>query len=156
MKRKILKWTLLVFILGAIAAVSIFLYYWYMPHRDIQSLPVDIEITSEDLVSEYLSDPAAANQKYLQEEGDSKIIAVTGNVFSVEKDMNNQYVVYLKEPESEVGVRCTFMTSTNENAASLKTGQDVTIKGVIRSGAEYDEDLDLYEDAIIEKCDILK
>jgi hypothetical protein len=70
--------------------------------------------------------------------------------------MNNQQVLVLKIKEEESGVSCTFMESTNDNTTALKIGDVVSIKGVIRSGAEHDLDLELFEDAILEKCDIVK
>lgn len=39
--------------------------------------------------------------------------------------------------------------------SNLKTGDKITIKGVIRSGASFDSDLDMYENVIIEKSDIV-
>jgi hypothetical protein len=42
------------------------------------------------------------------------------------------------------------------NNEELKIGTKVSIKGVIRSGAGYDEDLDMYEDVILEKCDLIR
>jgi hypothetical protein len=38
----------------------------------------------------------------------------------------------------------------------LALGEEITVKGVIRSGAEYDEDLEMYEDVIMAKCDLVK
>jgi len=43
----------------------------------------------------------------------------------------------------------------DKNVEGLKIGDYIKIKGVIRSGAEIDEDLELYEDVIIEKSDIV-
>ena len=125
-----------------------------MPHRDVQAAAVDYKIESKFLVQEYLQDVKAANNKYLQEEGDSKILVVSGTIHSTSTDMNNQKVILLKEKGEMAGVSCTFMHSTNANALKLKIGERVTIKGVIRSGAGYDEDLELYEDVILEKCDV--
>jgi RecG-like helicase len=127
-----------------------------MPHRDVQKAAVDYKMEAKDLVNEYLKDAKKANDRYLQEEGESKIIAVTGIVASVDEDMNHQKVVLLRDSGESAGVSCTFMASTNVNAEKLKNGDKVTIKGVIRSGAGYDEDLELYEDVIIEKCDVIQ
>ena len=69
---------------------------------------------------------------------------------------NNQTVVTLKSNNDELGVSCTFTAASNKNAASLKVDDVIKEKGVVRSGAEYDEDLDLNEDAIIEKCNLVK
>ena len=48
------------------------------------------------------------------------------------------------------------MASTNDLAIQLKVGDQVKIKGVVRSGAEHDADLDLDTDAILEKCAVVK
>ncbi len=154
MKKKIVKWGVIVVAAALIIGGSAAFYLFNMPHRDIQATPVDYSIEAEVLVNEYLQNAASANEKYLQEEGDSKILAVTGTVYLIDTDLNNQKVVLLKKDRDKAGVSCTFMESTNTNAASLQKGDKVTIKGVIRSGAGYDEDLDLFEDVILEKCDI--
>ena len=127
-----------------------------MPHRDIQATALDFNLTSSELVQEYLDNSQKANLKYLQKEGDSKILAVTGKIAVISKDMEGNSTVLLKNEGDDLGVLCYFMKGTNKNTLSLIVGDLVTIKGVIRSGAEYDEDLDLYEDAILQDCDILK
>ena len=111
---------------------------------------------ASELVLEYLANADLANEKYLEQEGDSKVIAITGTVSSIDEDLNHQKVVLLKNADENAGVSCTFMAVTNANATKLKPGDKVTIKGVIRSGAGYDEDLELYEDVIMEKCDVIQ
>lgn len=155
MKKKIVKWGLILLASGTVIGGGAFLYIFNMPHRDVQAASVDFELGASQLVNEYLTDAQAANNKYLQEDGESKIIAITGIVASIDEDMNQQKVVLLKESSEKAGVSCTFMASTNANAENLRKGNKVTIKGVIRSGAGYDEDLELYEDVILEKCDVL-
>ena len=154
MKKKIIKWGIGLVLVGSVVGASVALYLFNMPHRDVQAAAVDYKIESKFLVQEYLQDVKAANNKYLQEEGDSKILVVSGTIHSTSMDMNNQKVILLKEKGEMAGVSCTFMHSTNANALKLKIGERVTIKGVIRSGAGYDEDLELYEDVILEKCDV--
>lgn len=154
-KKKILKWVLIVGISGLVIGGSIIYYMFNMPHRDVQATAVDINLNANDLINEFLTNADEAYNKYLQEEGESKILAVSGTVHDKSKDMNNQWVVVLKDKEDGAGVSCTFLETTNQNAENLKKGDKVTIKGVIRSGASYDEDLEMYEDVIMEKCDVL-
>lgn len=142
--------------IGGLGATGVALYMFNKPHRDVQSANIDFALKSSALVAEYLADANAANQKYLDDSGDSKIMAVTGKVHSISRDMNNQLVILLKEDSDKVGVSCTFSAATNAAAEKLKVGQNATVKGVIRSGAGYDADLDLYEDVILEKCDLIK
>jgi hypothetical protein len=155
MKKKIVKWGLILLVSGTAIGVGTVLYIFNMPHRNVQAASADFELGAGQLVNEYLRDAQAANNKYLQENGESKIIAVTGIVASIDEDMNQQKVVLLKETGEKAGVSCTFMLATNANAKNLKKGSEVTIKGVIRSGAGYDEDLELYEDVILEKSDVV-
>jgi len=155
MKKKIVTWGLALMVSGIIVGGGVIFYVFNMPHRNVQNAPVDFVMEAKNLVKEYLADAQSANNRYLQEEGDSKIIAVSGIVASIDEDMNRQKVVLLKEEGEHAGVSCTFMANTNVNAEKLKEGDKVTIKGVIRSGAGYEEDLELNEDVIIEKCDVV-
>jgi len=155
MSKKFFKRIGLVLLAGFLIAVAVVLYLFNMPHRDVQAASVDYELAAAALVEEYLENAAGANEKYLNEEGESKILSVSGRVWAVEEDLNHQKVVLLKDTGAKAGVSCTFTRESSAHAASLKPGQVVTIKGVIRSGAGYDEDLDLYEDVILEKCDLI-
>ncbi len=152
MKKKIIIVIAIIIVLGGGYAAS----QYFMPHRDIQSVEAFVEIDASQLVDEYLADNNVANEKYLDAEGESKVIIINGTIKSIDTDQNNQIVAVLKSNNDELGVSCTFTTASHENAASLKTGDVIKVKGVVRSGAEYDEDLELYEDAIIEKCDLVK
>lgn len=155
-KKKAFRTLLIIGLIAILAASVVIIYLFNKPQRDVQSTEIDFRSTGSALVEEYLNDPIASNKKYLNDEGNSKIIAVTGTVKSLEKDLNNQWVVLLKEQEDKAGVNCTFTSVTNSSAEKLIIGQTVTIKGVIRAGAGYDSDLDLFEDVIIEKSDVIK
>ncbi len=151
MLKKIIIGILLLGVLGGTYG----LYLYFMPHRDVQSVDAFATISAQDLVNEYLRDNAAANAKYLADDGDSKVIIVTGSVSTKEKDQKNQWVIVLKDENQPVGVSCTFMMNTNKNAENLKVGQKVKIKGVLRSGVDEDSEM-LGEDVIIENCDVVK
>lgn len=155
MKKAIFKWGGILLVAGLIIGGSIVLYLFNMPHRDVQASHSDYEMTATALVQEYLTDASVANTKYLQEEGESKILAVSGTVASINYDMKHQMVVLLKESSAKAGVSCTFMASSADKANAINIGDQVTIKGVIRSGAGFDPDLELYEDVIMEKCDVV-
>ncbi len=155
MNKKILKLGLIIIAIGVVIGGGTFLYMFFQPHRDVQATKTDFQLEAKQIVDEYLIDATAANDKYLQEEGDSKVIEVSGVIAEISEDFNKQIVVLLKGMGENAGVSCTFTSDTNINAKKLKVGDKVTIKGVIRSGAGYDEDMELYEDVIMEKCDIV-
>ncbi|MDP2388085.1 MAG: hypothetical protein Q8M29_17045 [Bacteroidota bacterium] len=155
-KKKIRKIVLLTLLVGAIIGGSIAFYLWNMPHIDVQAQKADFSVSTTSIVNEYLKDEKTANNKYLSDEGDSKIFVIKGTVKSKDIDMNNQVTVLLQEANDKAGVKCVFMAETNKNAEALQTGQQISIKGIIRSGAKYDEDLELYENVLLEKCDVVK
>ncbi len=144
--------------LGILAVIGIGIVSFILlePHRDVQNTKADASIESTQLVEEYLKDATVANNKYLADDGQSKILIISGRVHSIEKDGAGLPVVYLKTNKAKMGVNCTFVVESSEEASTLKVNDKVKIKGVIRSGASYDEDLDLYEDVIVEKCALVK
>ena len=154
-KKKVIKMSLAVIIIGIITAGSVGFYLFNMPHRNVQASDSDYTLSVGQLISEYLSDPFTANEKYLADDGDSKILEISGQVASISEDYNLQKVVLLKSSDDKAGVSCTFTKETNESLNEVKPGQHITVKGVIRSGAFFDEDLEMYENVIVEKCAII-
>ncbi len=137
-----------------VIAFAVIMYMMNMPHRNVQSTTTDFSLSATDLVAEYLLDSKKADQKYLDNEGDSKVLEISGTVANISKDFQNNIVILLKSETDKAGVSCTFTLESNTKTSSLKIGDEVIIKGVIRSGATYDEDLDLYENVNLEKCDL--
>jgi len=153
-RKKIIKISLIVVLAILVVAGGTAFYLFNMPHRDVQQTKSDFSYTSKQIVDEYLEDLEAANQKYLDEEGESKIFEITGNVAEISKDFNGQTVVLLQSEGSPAGVSCTFPKDL-EAATTFEVGQSITVKGVIRAGAGYNEDLEMYENVILDKCSII-
>lgn len=154
-RKKIIRIGIITVVAGIVIAGATGLYMFYMPHRDVQSVKVDYKLNSSEIVAEYLADANAANSKYLAADGDSKVLEVTGVVKNISEDFDGNKVVLLKADSDKAGVSATFTPETSAHAATLNPGQNVTVKGVIRSGAAYDSDLELYENVILEKSDIV-
>lgn len=153
MKKKII----IIVTLIALSSLIYLAYLWFMPHRDVQSTKADAEVTATALVDEFLTDTGAANAKYLDAEGESKVLIISGEVTKIDTDQLGQKVLLLKSnPSDKLGVSCTFTAETNNQVSGVKIGDQIKIKGVIRSGAEYDEDLDLIINAVVEKSSIVK
>ncbi len=155
-KKKVIKITAILGVAGILIAGGIGLYMFNMPHRDIQSADADYTLTTSEIVSEYLTDKDAANKKYLAADGNSKILEITGRVGKISEDYAGQKVVLLKDEELWAGVSATFTTESNSSLNDVQVDETLTIKGVIRSGASYDEDLEMYEHVILEKSDIVQ
>lgn len=142
-------------VLGSLGAGYAF-YLFNMPHRDVQAIEPFARLTVKELMDEYSEDAAAALNKYMDEEGESKVLVVSGTVDNIVQDGKGQSVVRIVQDGVPVGVNCTFIKSAAEKALALKKGDHVSIKGFITSFGEYDSDLDLADDSSLEKCDLVK
>jgi len=152
LKNKTVKTILIIMGIGILIAGGVGYYMFNMPHRDVQATSADYQLSAKEIVGEYLNNSAAANEKYLDEEGESKVLVITGKIASISTDFNDQKVVLLKNTSDKAGVNCTFLPGDN---IQLNEGDVISVKGVIRSGASYDEDLEMYENVILEKCSIV-
>ena len=154
-KRKVIRIIAIIGIAGFMTGGGISLYMFYKPHRDVQSAKADYILTSSQIVAEYLADNQTANHKYLAADGDSKILEISGEVKEISENFKGQKVVLLNGGKDVAGVSAIFTTETNDNLNGILVGQAIKVKGVIRSGAAYDEDLEMYVNVILEKSDII-
>lgn len=155
-RKKIVRIIVLGLLLAVVVGGSVGAYMFFKPHRDVVHTKADMVIDATVLVNEYLTDADRANEKYLDEGGQSKILEVSGTVADIDEDFNQQMVVLLKSEGAKAGVSATFTPETNASVAQLKLGDKVHIKGVIRSGAAFDEDFGFYENVIMEKSNLVK
>ncbi len=150
MKKKTIIIAAIVIGAGLIIGLGIGYYMYNMPHRDVQGSDTDYRLSVAELVDEYIADQETANAKYLADDGNSKILEVSGEVFRTRINMNNQMMVVLQGPGDIAGVNATFTPQASTNFPDLERGHEITIKGVIRSGVYYDENLHIYVNAIID------
>ncbi len=137
-----------------LAGLGTIYYLFNMPKRNVSKSDADHKIEASVLVREYLKDEDATDARYLKDDGVSDIMDITGTLSKIEEDYNNQLVLLLQESDDPTGVSVTLQNG--EKPRGLKVGQTIRVKGVIRSGAHYDEDLGFYEPVIIEDATILK
>lgn len=149
------KKILIILSVGILIVVAVALYMFNKPARDVQATKTDFSYQASEIVNEYLTDAKKANDKYLDEEGNSKVLEITGTVAQISEDFNHQKVILLKSATDKAGVSATFTNETNSHTENIKVGDKITVKGVIRSGATYDKDLEMYENVTIDKSDIV-
>jgi len=152
---KSLKIIIILAAVGISVALGAGIYLFNMPHRNVQSAKIDFAVSATELVNEYLTGPEVADEKYLDEEGDSKILEVSGKVSKISRDFNDQIVILIKDTGDKAGVSCTLLITSNAIGGKILEGQEIKVKGVIRSGAMFDPDMNRYENVIMEKCDIV-
>ncbi len=153
--KKTIKIIIILIITGLIIGGGTALYMFNMPHRDIQDMEADYTLNSSDLVSEYLKNPQTSNEKYLSDDGDSKILLLTGRVAEISEDYKGQKVILLKSDTDKTGVSCTFLGATSDQVSEIVSGSKISVKGVIRSGANFDLDLNMYEPVVMDHCSLI-
>ncbi len=155
-RKKIIKVAAFVVVAGLLIGAGVAYYMYNLPHRDVQSSPTDYRLTVSELVSEYITDMEAANKKYLAEDGNSKILEVTGTILRSRTNMNNQQVIVLQNAGDPAGVNATLTQLASEQTSEVKEGQKITVKGVIRSGVYFDENLGIFVNANIDHAAIIQ
>ena len=115
---------------------------------------VDHNMQLDELVADYLKDAKSANAKYLSADGESKIIALTGAIDKIRKSADGRTIVTLKQDGSKAGFQCLFVSEADTTGLHLQT--NVTIKGVLRAGPGYDDDLEMYENGYLEECTLIE
>jgi len=127
---------------------------WFAPHIDVQANPAFEHIAVRPFIKAAIDDISSFNDKYLATDGDSKIIEISGIIGEISTNMNNETVILLNDESfKDAGVLCTLLEANNLKIPEI--GSKITLKGIVRSGAEYDEDLELYIDAVLEEGKIL-
>jgi len=83
------------------------------------------EVTADDLINSYVSNPEKADKKFLNKE-----IELTGRVKSYYEFENEKSLLQLESGQNEITIYCVLMNKeTNEKAKSLTTGTTVKVTG---------------------------
>lgn len=92
----------------------------------VKSSEPSVAISSVQLYAQYKANEVEADNKYK-----GKVLAVTGVVGNIGKDILDQAYVLISSGDAlgMLGVQCFFNKSEEQNFGSLRTGQQVTIKG---------------------------
>jgi len=114
---------LILFVVGIIAAVLVYMYTFRKTDPSVASKKADIEISAAELLKSFETDEAAANALYL-----GKIIRVSGVVESVSEDSVG-ISIYLQDADAMAGVICSFDKKTND-ISWVEKGSTVKIKGI--------------------------
>ncbi len=148
-KRKAVRYGLLaILILGAGAA-----YYGYKEFnrkaKDIATLKPDYTIQAAALVDEFSKNDSLSTKKYLD-----KVVAITGNLKSLDKDDKGFFTVVLGDNNSNSSIRCSMDSAHNAEAATLSSGTTIQVKAIC-TGYNAD-DLGLGADIMFNHSCIIK
>ncbi|HEY6063244.1 MAG TPA: hypothetical protein VIV35_06520 [Chitinophagaceae bacterium] len=134
MKRKTIIRYILPALLLVIAAVALYIYKEYnRTHKDTARLKAEYSLAATDLIKEFETNEQASNKKYWD-----KVIRVEGMLKEIVKDEKGYYSVALGDTSSMSSVRCSIDSVHSQEAATIKKGMMVAVKGIC-SGFNADE-----------------
>jgi hypothetical protein len=102
-----------------------YFYLRYMPDKNMTKLAPDFMLTASQFASEYEMDPTASDVKFID-----RIVEVTGRISDISTDQNDATVFILRDNEMETGILCTLIREADSDAAAIKPGDKVTVRGV--------------------------
>jgi uncharacterized protein YpmB len=145
MKRKKMIVYIMLALLLVFVVVAVYIYKEYnRTHEDTASIKPDYSITASNLITEFETDEPASNKKYWD-----KVILVEGLVKEVPKDDRGLYSVILGDMASMSSVRCSMDSMHNHEAAAIKKGDRLALKGIC---AGFNGDELLGSDVILVRC----
>lgn len=120
-KKKFFKWAALsVLAIGLTGGIVAYKMY-NKPHRSVADAKAAVAMQALQLVTEYETDEAASNAKYLD-----KVVKVSGEVAETAKNQKGETVITLKGTDMG-GVICTLEGKETEE---LKKGSIVSLQGI--------------------------
>ena len=117
------KWKKIILVLAlvtVVTGVSIVLYVYLKPHRDVTN-EKGVQLSAQSLYDAFKVNETEANAKYLD-----KAIELSGEVGDVSVNQDGFTVVNFKTNDPLIVINCTFKT----NPGVLKAGQKITFKGI--------------------------
>ena len=140
--KRLLIFLLIIIVLGAV---------WYGYRKYTGTVPslteekTDAKISATDLIAAFERDSASANRQYL-----GKILEVTGNIKSVEKNEGN--IVLGDSEGNNSSVRCSMDSSFVKDISALNVGGTTVIKGHCTGFNPDETGMGLGSDVILNRC----
>ncbi|HCL84595.1 MAG TPA: hypothetical protein DIC22_11505 [Chitinophagaceae bacterium] len=94
MKMTPLKISEIIISAGLILAAGTAIYMWFKPHRNIQNEKVFAIVNASDLTKEFTTNAVRANSKYLNSDGNSKVLVVTSRVSHISTNQTGENVLF--------------------------------------------------------------
>lgn len=112
--------------------------------KDLQDVNAQIKLKTNEIIAAFEKDEAAANAHYLD-----KVMAVMGNVKTVEKSDRGNYTIVLGDAGSMSSVRCSMDSVHVKDIAGITEGKSITVKGACTG---FNADDLLGSDVILNRC----
>ena len=124
MSKKV-KIALVILVVAGAVAAAIGLSIFNKPHQDLASTDAAYQIEAASLFSEFESDEAGANEKYL-----NQVLEVKGTVQDIQSTGDGGMILVLGNAGDAFGVNCALLPEAKANAASIEKGAVVKVRGI--------------------------
>lgn len=132
-RKKIIRYVVLPLLLVA-GGVALYIYKEYnRTHKDTTKLKADYAVTATGLIKEFETSEQSSNTKYWD-----KVLRVEGMIKDLARDEKGFYSIILGDTASMSSVRCSVDSNHSEEAAALREGNQVIVKGIC-TGFNADE-----------------
>ena len=126
MKSKILKIVIILFVIGVIVGISVYMYVFHKPHRNIADEKPAFVLSATELLTQFSQREDSCNKVF----GD-KTLEIKGKIADITKKNNVVLTVVLENSTS--GVNCNFDSAysveNNNILNKFEIGNDVVLKG---------------------------
>lgn len=118
-----MKKTLITVAILGVLGFSYGLYEYFRPNANMASLESDMTLAAADLFTQFETDEAASNEKYLD-----KVIEVSGMIKDISTSEEEVTSITLDANNDLSGIICELEKDTKHR--TFKTGETVTFKGM--------------------------
>jgi hypothetical protein len=149
MKKKTVIYTAIIVLICILVGGA---YAWKEYNRksiDLSDTKAAYSLSAKELISEFSVADTASNTKYL-----SKVVAISGDIRSIDSSNNGAFTIVLSDTNSQTSIRCSMDSLEIKNLMQLKTGMNVSVKGIY-TGFNAD-DMGLGADILFNKCILIK
>ncbi|MFN8289333.1 MAG: hypothetical protein U0U70_03630 [Chitinophagaceae bacterium] len=140
-RKKIIRYIVLPLLLLITVAAAYIYKEYNRTHKDTAKLKPDYALTATGLLKEFETNEQASNTKYWD-----KVLRVEGAVKQLDRDDKGFYSIIIGDTASMSSVRCSMDSAHNTEAAGLKKGMPVAVKGICTG---YNSDALLGSDVIL-------
>lgn len=144
--KKIMKFGLLILIVGAISAALVWKFYVNKPHEDIEKATPAFSLSAVEIWKSYNENLSLSDSLYT-----GKVMEINGALSRVDKADSLTYAIFVMEADSMFGdksIRCQMLEKYASEALGIASGTTVKIKGFCTG---FDQ-----TDVKFNKCSIVK
>ena len=146
MKKKIF----LVFGVALIFGLATYLYVFYKPHKNFESVSPDYKLTSQVFFEKYVSlGEIKGNEEFL-----NKVVQISGILKEVINN-NSTTIIIISDSNSVSTIKCKLSDASKTEISNYGIGMSISLKGQC-NGISLFEDMPDFSEVSLSRCFIIK